>query len=247
MRLAVISDMHGNDVALEAALRDIDKQGVDQIVCLGDTIQGGPQPAETVARMRDRKIPNVMGNSDDWLLRGDEADMEKIPPDLLKKLEEVRQWSFAQLSQNDRDFIASFQPTITIDLGQNQSLLCYHGSPSNYNDIMLPDSPIERFQELLAHHPQTVFAGGHVHTQFLRQLDERFHFNPGSVGNAYLAGQITGDPKIEPFSAYAILQVQGANLSLEFRRVPFDVERLIDVFRTSGRPYAEGAIVSHAR
>jgi predicted phosphodiesterase len=53
MRIAVISDIHGNAYALDAALADMASQGVDQIVCLGDAIQWGPQPAETVQRLRE--------------------------------------------------------------------------------------------------------------------------------------------------------------------------------------------------
>ena len=51
MQIAVISDMHGNNIALETVLADIKQNGADQIVCLGDTIQGGPQPAEVVQNL----------------------------------------------------------------------------------------------------------------------------------------------------------------------------------------------------
>src|SRR5689334_13685014 len=70
MRIAIISDVHGNLVGLDAALADLQAQPVDQIVFLGDMVQGGPQPAEVVARLRGLACPVVMGNADAWLLTG---------------------------------------------------------------------------------------------------------------------------------------------------------------------------------
>ena len=64
MRVAVISDMHGNIIGVEAALADIRSSAVDQLICLGDCIQGGPQPTEVVACLRELACPIVMGNAD---------------------------------------------------------------------------------------------------------------------------------------------------------------------------------------
>jgi predicted phosphodiesterase len=70
MRLAVISDIHGECFALEQVLQDIRQQGIEQMVCLGDALQGGSQPAETLARLRELNCPVVMGNADAWLITG---------------------------------------------------------------------------------------------------------------------------------------------------------------------------------
>src|SRR6185369_15040199 len=134
MRIAVFSDIHGNDVAFEAAEADIKKQQVDQLVCLGDAIQGGPQPAAVVQRLRALHCPVVMGNADAWLITGVETGNEAIPPERLKKMEEIRQWSLSQLNADDRAFIANFQPTVKITLEQNLNLLCFHGSPVSFDE-----------------------------------------------------------------------------------------------------------------
>ena len=70
MKIAIISDIHGNAFALDTVLGDLKREPVDQIVCLGDAIQGGAQPAQTVARLRELGCPVVMGNADAWLLSG---------------------------------------------------------------------------------------------------------------------------------------------------------------------------------
>src|SRR6185437_2044182 len=76
MRIAVISDIHGNCIALDAVLADQRARALDQVVCLGDAIQGGPQPAETVARLRELGCAIVMGNADAWLLTGEATGSE---------------------------------------------------------------------------------------------------------------------------------------------------------------------------
>ncbi len=137
MHVGIIADIHGNRVALDAAVADLREQQVDQIVCLGDAIQGGPQPAETTALLRELACPIVLGNADDWLLTGESSGAEPITEQQIA----VREWSLTQLTAEDRTFIRSFQPTITIDLPAGQRLLCFHGSPASYDDVILPDTP----------------------------------------------------------------------------------------------------------
>jgi len=83
MRIAIIPDIHGNGVALDAVLADLQQQAIDQIVCLGDAIQDGPQPAAVIQRLRDLACPVVMGNADAWLLSGEETGNEDISSDLI--------------------------------------------------------------------------------------------------------------------------------------------------------------------
>jgi len=79
MRVAVIADIHGNAVAFDAVLADLETQTVDRVVCLGDAIQGGPQPSEVAARLRELRCPVVYGNADAFLLTG-ESGAESLTP-----------------------------------------------------------------------------------------------------------------------------------------------------------------------
>lgn len=184
MRILVFSDIHGNAIGLDAMLADIRDEAFDHMVCLGDAIQGGPQPAQVVARLRELACPVVMGNADDWLLTGLASDAENIDEERQQKLDAVRLWSLAQLSESDRSFIHAFQPTVEIPLEQGRRLLCYHGSPHSFDDVILPTTPEEEVQRFLAPTEQTIYCGGHTHMQFIRHLGRTFHFNPGSVGFA---------------------------------------------------------------
>jgi putative phosphoesterase len=247
MRVAIISDIHGNDIAFEIVEVDIKDQRVDQIVCLGDAVQGGPQPAEVAQRLRRLNCPVVMGNADAWLLSGVETAEEGIPPERLRKMEEVRNWSVSRLTEEDRRFIASFQPTITLRLEDDLNLLCFHGSPTSYDDVILPAASEQEFQKFLGSYSDRILTGGHTHAQQIRRFGKFFFFNPGSVGFAYNHNQPDNDFHADPWAEYAILTAESGLVSLEFRRVPFDAQELIRIHRESGRPYAEDAIAQYQR
>jgi len=245
MRVAIISDMHGNDFAFQAVEADIQNQKIDQIVCLGDAIQGGPQPAEVVQRLRRLNCPVVMGNADAWLISGEETADEGIPPERLKKMGDVRAWSLSRLTEEGRAFISDFQPTVTLHLEDGIDLLCFHGSPTSFDDVILPAALEEEFQKFLGSYTGRILTGGHTHAQQIRRIGELFFFNPGSVGFAYSHNQPENDFHADPWAEYAILTAENGQTNLEFRRVPFDAQELIRIYRESGRPFAEEAIAQY--
>ena len=245
MRVAIISDIHGNDFAFEVVESDIKDRRVDQIVCLGDAVQGGPQPAQVVQRLRRLNCPVVMGNADAWLISGVETGNEALPPERLRKMGEVRAWSLSYLSDDDRLFIASFQPAVTLRLENDLNLLCFHGSPTSFDDVILPAASEQEFQTFLGNYIDRILTGGHTHAQQIRRIGKYFFFNPGSVGFAYSHNQPDHDFHADPWAEYAILTAENSQASLEFRRVSFDVQELIRIYRESGRPFAEEAIVQY--
>lgn len=248
MRLALLSDIHGECSLLDQVLQDIRRQGIEQIICLGDALQGGSQPAETLARLRELNCPVVMGNADAWLITGEESSAGEHTSE---KQREIRAWSLAQLSESDRAFVLQhFRPTIEIALEANKQLLCFHGSPVSFNDLIFPTTPDNTVRQILAGSDATLLAGGHTHTQQMRRLGNSWYINPGSVSLAYnweLSDMETGQIRVDPWSDYAIVSSEGECLEITFRHVPFDVDALAQVVRASGRPYAEEAIVVYQR
>lgn len=69
MRIALLSDIHGNLIALDTVLHELAQESIDQIICLGDVGALGPQPRQVIDRLRQLRCPVVMGNTDAWLLR----------------------------------------------------------------------------------------------------------------------------------------------------------------------------------
>jgi predicted phosphodiesterase len=244
MKVAVISDIHGNCVALDAVLADLADNQIDQLICLGDAIQGGPQPAETVARLRELKCPVVMGNADAWLITGtDDESKEPITEVQMR----VREWSLAQLSAEDLKYIEGFQPTVDLDLGDGLGLLCFHGSPASFNELIFPETAEEEFQRMLDDYTGRIMCGGHTHLQQLRRIGDYFFFNPGSVGLAYDRNQPEDTFAIDPWAEYAVLSLEGQRLDLDFRRVPYDVGRLLSIYESSGRPHADAIVAQYRR
>ena len=246
MKTAIISDIHGNGVALEAALADLTLLAPDQVVCLGDAVQGGPQPAEVTDILMNAGYPIVMGNADAWLLSGIETANEGADDRRRKELNEVRDWSLSKLSAAHRAFIASFKPTLEAEIGAGERLLCFHGSPASFDVVILPLSPEADVLQAFEGHMDCYLTGGHTHCQFIRQLGRRYFFNPGSVGFAYRHGQSPEAFRADPWAEYAVMTSDKGALSLEFRRVPFDVERLRTVYGASGRPHVETALAQYS-
>src|SRR3954471_332689 len=122
MRTALISDVHGNAVALDAVLSDLERDPVDQVVCLGDMLQGGSQPAEVVHRLRELACPVVLGNADAFLLDPDAGEEDKTERQLA-----VREWTLTQIADDGAAFIQTFRPTLDVPLGQGRTLLAFHG------------------------------------------------------------------------------------------------------------------------
>ena len=247
MRILVLSDVHGNCLALETVLADAKKKGFDQIVCNGDMIQGGPQPHETVQLLREMNCPIVMGNSDAWLLTGEETDADSISEERRKKLDTVREWSLSKLNKDDCAFIESFQPTVSIDLGNGKSLLAFHGSPTSFDQVLLPSTSEEEYQEVFKPYSDHILTGGHVHLQYTRRLQDsqNFYFNPGSVGVAYNHEQTGEKNLLDPWAEYALLTIDKSNVQLEFIRVDLDMDKMADMYRSSSRPFAGEAMAQY--
>src|SRR5207249_2211110 len=128
--------------------------------------------------------PVVMGNADAWLLTGIDTAEEAT-----EAQRQVREWSSSKLSPEDTRYIGGFQPTVEITLEGGNRLLCFHGSPASFDDVILPETPEEEFQRLLGDYAEYITTGGHTHLQQIRRLGDCFFFNPGSVGVAYNRNQ----------------------------------------------------------
>jgi len=231
--IAVISDMHGNGVALEAALKDVKRQEIDRIVCLGDAIQGGSQPAQVIERLQALKCPVIMGNGDNYVLTGESAE----PP--APGADEVREWTREQIGPDGLDFVASFQSTLEIDLEAGRQMLCFHGSPRSFDDVILPETADDEVVGLLGGTEAAVLTGGHTHLQWARQVGDSIFFNPGSAGVTYNRHMDPSEFYFYPFAEYAVIESEGPRVAVEFCRVPFDVDELHEAAIGSGRPYAE--------
>ena len=236
MRLALFSDVHGNGVAFRAMLADLAEEEVDHTVCLGDHAQGGPQPVECLELLRDLGCPATMGNSDHFLLTLDPGEEEFTPEQI-----ENAKWSKSQFSDDLLSFHRRFQPTVELDLGEGRTLLAFHATPRSRDETIGPWIGEEKFRAPFEGLDATVFAGGHTHQQWARRLGDAYYVNPGSVGLPLDHHQTAEPPRADLCAEYAILSVERAGVSVEFRRIPFDVDELLESVEASGMPNPEDA------
>src|SRR6185437_13880326 len=237
-KLAIISDIHGNLPALEAVLAAISAEGIERIVCLGDVATLGPQPREVIARLRALGCPVVMGNTDaivlapqpDWSATGDDVPTSNEDFDL---------WCAAQLTPDDLAYLRTFQPTVSLPLGDAGTLLCYHGSPRSYDERITAETPDEALHEMLAATPAQMYAGGHTHQQMFRRHRDALVLNPGAVGFVKDAIPPAATIRNPSWAEYAVVASDGGQLDVSLRRVPFDLDALFAAMDTSGIPRAQ--------
>ena len=178
MRLALISDIHGNALALRAVFDDIRRTGADSIVCLGDVTTLGPEPEECLAQIRDRQVPSILGNHDAFMLDPALAASYTTIPVVLDAIS----WCRDTLAGVDRDFIRAFSDTMEIELDADARILLFHGSPLSNTDEILATTADDRLDTMLGAERPAVMAGGHTHLQMLRQHLGTLVVNVGSVG-----------------------------------------------------------------
>ncbi len=236
MKLALISDTHGNLSALEAALADIEQLGADRVVCLGDVASFGPQPQETLRRVQALGCPVVLGNTDAYLLKPRTLqDIAKPKADTPLTLD-IESWCAERLDDSDRDFIRTFQETVRLELG-GLDILCFHASPRNYNDIITANTPDGELATYLETRAPLMF-GGHTHTQLLRRFQDTTFINPGSIGLPHEI-LVDGTARNPARAEYALLEVVRGQPSVTFRRVPYDLGPLLEAVEASGMPHGE--------
>jgi predicted phosphodiesterase len=235
-KLAIFSDIHGNLPALEAVLEDIRSQGVTRLLCLGDVANFGPQPKETLELVRSLECPVIVGNTDATLLEPRTLAGIKEPNENTEYFLEVENWCAEQLDETNRDFIRTFQATLTLEL-DSLSLLAYHGSPKSYYDPITATTSEEILNGYFETANANLYAGGHTHEQFVRRYFQSRVLNPGSVGLPFMPKR--DGTEVRPlFAEYAVLELT-SEVNLTFKRVPYSSAKLSNAVRSSTMPHGE--------
>jgi putative phosphoesterase len=219
VRLALISDVHGNGVALDAVLADIAAREVDEIVCLGDIAAGGPQPRQVIRRLRKLGCRAVRGNADGWLLDGLPAGRSEAT----RRLSDIVAWARAQLDDDDLGYLAALPAAERCSVG-GLELLCVHGSPRSDLEPLLATTRDAALDEVLAAECARVLAAGHTHLQLLRHHRDSMLVNPGSVGLPLAT--MTESPPLPASAEYALATVSDGEVEIAFRRLPIDIDAL---------------------
>ncbi|WP_266079395.1 metallophosphoesterase family protein [Haladaptatus caseinilyticus] len=219
MNVAVISDVHANRVALDAVLDDM--PAVDGLLCAGDVVGYNPWPAECIDILRDRVTASVMGNHDRAVVSGTIFSFNSMASAGVE-------YACDELNDLQREWLANRPPTTTACDGRVRIV---HGHPDDPDHYTYPD---EFSPELLD--GEDVLVMGHTHVQHHEAYDEDIVMNPGSVGQ----------PRDrDSRAAYAILNVD--ELTIDERRVEYDIERVQEAVREVGLPDKIGSRLAKGR
>ena len=219
MRVAILSDIHGNLLALDAVQTDIEKHSPDDVWCGGDVGWFGPWASECIARVRDAGWTCVKGNTDIWL-SGD-------PQTVTDEVERKRFMAIAEahaISPEDAQWL------VNLPLGHSGpgSVLLVHGTPSSPFVGPMPTAAAAEFTPYEGQASLVVF--GHVHVAFTRRLaDQTIVANTGSVGL----------PMDGETASYLLVDLEGPSMTLMHRRVPFDRRAAIAQATRMGGPAGE--------
>jgi predicted phosphodiesterase len=231
-RIGLISDIHGNLFALDAVLAELERENLDGLICLGD-VAAGPQPRETIARVRDLDCPVVMGNWDAWFL-----DRPVSPQDEIGiLLHEITAFWAEELDEDDRAYIRTFVPRLELPLDNGETAVCFHGSPSSYDDFIFATTPDDELRRMFGGVRAPVMIGGHAHLQLLRRFEQVLFVNPGSVGLPF-SDWWPDRVRIAPRAEYGLLVHEHGRLHIDLRRTTYDVDALLRLALASGMPHA---------
>ena len=232
-RIALISDIHGNAIALREVLRRVRERGADQVVCLGDVATLGVAPAEVVDELQRLGCRCILGNHDDYVLDPGRIDSHTNSPLILDAID----WCRQQLSREQLEFVRGFETGIELPLAGGHRLKLFHGSPSSNLVDLLAETPADEFDAQLGPDRTLVMAGGHTHVQMLRQHRGTLVVNPGSVGAPFREIPRPGSrPAILDHAEYATVEVGADGATVALHRVALDRAALARAARESPNP-----------
>jgi putative phosphoesterase len=215
MRVAVVSDVHGNLPALEAVLAEIEREQVDVVVSGGD-ISAGPMPVECVDALR------ALGDRVVWV-RGN-ADREDAAP---AQYADLTRWVTEQLGAERRRFLVEAPVAVQVSVEGLGPVAVCHGSPRSDEEILTKVSPEDRVAEALTGVEEQVVVHGHTHIQYDRPIAGHRVVCAGSVGAPYEG---------RPGAFWALL-----GPDVELRRTEYHIEAAVAAIRATGYPGADDA------
>jgi putative phosphoesterase len=236
-RVAVITDIHANLPALEAALDRIAELEIERVFCGGDLVGYGPHPNEVCALIAEREIPTIYGNYDYAIARDlDDCGCAYISPQDRELGQRSVEWTLAHTDQAAKDFMRALPFDLHFQVAYKNVHLV-HGSPRKVNEYLFEDKPASLYERLAAAESDDVLLFGHTHKPWVREHGGVLFVNCGSVGKPK-----DGDPR----GAFAVLDGTGADVEVTIERVSYDVEGVAAEVREAGLPveYADKLVLA---
>ena len=226
--VAVITDIHANLPALQAALARIDELGIERVYCGGDLVGYGPRPNEVVALIAEREIPTIYGNYDHAIARDNpDCGCAYITPHDRELGQGSVEWTLEHTDRTSKDWMRELPFDLRFQVGATPAHLV-HGSPRKVNEYLFEDKPARLYERLAAAETDRVLVFGHTHKPWTHEYGGVLFVNCGSVGKPK-----DGDPR----GAFAVLrETEAGGVQVTIERVDYDAEAVAAEVRSAGLP-----------
>lgn len=225
--VAVITDIHGNLPALEAALARIDELGIERVYCGGDLVGYGPHPNEVCAVIAERAIPTIHGNYDHAIARDlEDCGCAYVTPQDRELGRKSVEWTLAHTDRAAKDFMRTLPFDLRLRVGE-AGVHLVHGSPRKVNEYLFADKPARLYERLAAAETGAALVFGHTHKPWVHDYGGVRFVNCGSVGKPK-----DGDAR----GAFAVLRAAGSTVEVTIERVVYDADRVAAEVRAVGLP-----------
>jgi putative phosphoesterase len=227
MNVALIGDIHANLPALEAVLAHAQAQGAEAIWNVGDFVGYGPFPDEVIERLRREYALSTSGSYDRKVLRFKKRKDKWRRQKPLEKYVAC-QWAYERLTKKNRRYLRFLSREIRMKV-QGRRVLLTHTSPGSGKESLTLDTPQKRLREIGGEARADLIVCGHSHQAFVRQIDDVWFINPGSVGQPRDGNART---------SYAILHITAGDIQVEAFRLEYDIDALVTALRDYSLPEA---------
>lgn len=224
MKIGLISDIHGNAVALKAVLNDLRQKQVDKIVVLGDICFRGPQPKESIDIVRSLHTDVIKGNADAWVVRG--INTGEVPDQAFEIMTKERDWVYSLLDQDDINYLNHLPHHFSMT-ADDIKIAAFHATPDDLFEIIQPHESDQVFREKMMDNKSDIHLYGHIHKAFIRYIKGQSVVNLGSVGLPF-----DGIQK----ASYALLETNADQCQTSIVKVDYDVDKVIRQFNESDYP-----------
>ncbi|OPJ61140.1 metallophosphoesterase family protein [Clostridium chromiireducens] len=220
MKVAVLSDIHGNGIALEYAINDLKSLGIKKVIILGDIIMKGPMPLKSLEMLKDKDleiIAWIKGNTDLWL----EEITDVWIPSTRREYELNLYYKYAKDKLKEEQIVFLKELPLECSININGiSILCVHGTPQSIVEALDSSVSEEEIKKAIKGVEEQLILSGHSHTSFIGEVDGKIIFNVGSIGNS-----LDGDNRI----SYGVLDFVEGRVNLVNRRISYPADEIINI------------------
>ncbi|MDN4526713.1 metallophosphoesterase family protein [Fictibacillus fluitans] len=227
MKIAFISDIHGNAVALETVLQDVKGKSVDQVVVLGDLCFRGPEPKRSLELVQALNTKVIKGNADEWVVRG--IGEGEVPSHVMDMMEKERLWCYERLNPEDIAYLQELPSDLTLNSGPIR-VHAFHATPDSLFEVVTPAESEPVLKEKMMGKQAEFYVYGHIHKAYVKYLAGKCLANTGSVGLPF-----DGVPR----ASYLLLEVNETSYHTSIVRVRYDMEQVIRQYKEHDYPNAE--------